>query len=61
MYYAHSQVTDGGLKGHYTCWLWSRTDVQDKELISQIAVVVQYVSGKPCVENEDAVWSAMGC
>ena len=48
-------------KEHYTGWSWSKTDVPDKELISQTAVVVQSVTGKPFAENEDAVSSTMGC
>jgi hypothetical protein len=48
-------------KEHYTCWPCSKTDVPDKELISQTAVVVQSVTGKPFAENENAVSSTMGC
>ena len=48
-------------KEHYTCWSWSKTDVPDKELISQTAVVVQSVTHKLFAENEDAVSSTVGC
>ena len=48
-------------KGHYTCWSWSKTDVPNKELISQNAVVVQSVTSKPFAVHEDAVSSTMGC
>jgi hypothetical protein len=48
-------------KEYYTCRSWSKTDVHDKELIGQAAVVVQSVTRKSFAENGDAVSNTMDC